>query len=254
MNAQQIIKMINEINGFESHVGMLPENKVLLDEIFKAARDVVPTDKTEFCSSWSFWLWTDKGSFEEFSNIFKSDFSYYKSSEIYEVNFLRKKEWIVDYEKMKEQWPVYFPDDIVWFKLELVETDKHRRYLKLQKRYIVDEEKKLLGEMDMAPLLQWILEAERKCIAMIRENCYTDYISAHLPYRHRSGVTTMSTFWKYVPEDKERIFGKINPEELKELQEWDEKEDIGWEKMTSNDYFNICNHLYDLLDLKTKYP
>ncbi len=67
-------------------------------------------------------------------------------------------------------------------------------------------------------------------------------------------MTTLSAYWKYVPEDKERLFGSIDTDELKQFREWDDLEDVGWEKMTANDYFRMCESLYDILGLKEKYP
>ncbi len=250
MNAQNIIKIINTINntGLNRKVSMLPENRELLDEIFRVAKRIEPYKKTSFDTTWNIWLWTEKGTYEEYADTFVSKFTYttiekYFAGEAGEVNN----------EEMKKQWSILFPEDAVWFNLGLRENEKNKM-LTLDGKLIIYTGEEQEEHMDMDPLLRWILEAERKCVDMIYEGTYSKYISEKLPYRHRSGVMTMAAYWKYVPEDKEQIFGKIDPKEWEEFLSWDRTEDQGYSRMTSNDYFSFCNHLYDVLDLKSKYP
>ncbi|MGN0438430.1 MAG: hypothetical protein ACI4F4_07890 [Lachnospiraceae bacterium] len=242
MNAQQIYKIINEINPgvFEIQKGMLDKNKKLLDEIYKLASLIEPWDKYRNGIDRKLWLWTDKGSFEEYAEAFKDHFTYRDEP---------------DYQKMKARWTVDFPDDTVWFNLYLAEHEGNRG-LFLDGCCIVDTRVYFASRdrIDMESFLSWILESERKCIEMIKQDTYSNYVSNYLPYIHRSGVVKMSTYWKYVPEDKERIFGRIDPVELDSFLHWDQDKDIGWESMTKNEYFQICNDLYDLLNLKEKYP
>lgn len=251
MNAQQIIKMINKINpcGLSPKYRMIPENKVLLDDVYCLAQAIEPCDKYRNGIDRELWLWTDKGSFEEFADTFKSHFTYGTVEQLF------YGEGETRYDKMKEKWPIYFPDDTVWFHLYLAEH-KGYRGLSLNRKLIMDtsnEDAQVPG-LDMEPLLKWIIDAEIRCINMIKDGLYSDYIAKNLPYKHRSGVTTLATYWKYVPKDKQRLFGKIDPDELEEFKAWDKDEDNGWTNMTSNDYFRICDCLYEILDLKSKYP
>ncbi len=250
MNAQNIISELERINPFRLNVeqNMMPENASIVEDIFNLARLVEPTRKTRLDDIWEFWLWTDRGSYEEYAEAHKSCFTI----TTIEKYFKGEEGW-VDHEKMKKQWPVLFPDETVWFRLMLYDRkDDYNKVVSLENRRIVYTGE--LGEYDMGPLLSWILEAVRNCVDMIKTGTYSEYVDQNLPFRCRSGVMKMSTYWKYVPEDKEEIFGKIDAEELAEFQKWDENEDAGRSRMTSNDYFGFCNTLYDLLDLKTEYP
>ncbi len=250
MNAQNIISELDKIHphGWGVELKMKDENKSIVEEIFDLAREVEPTRITRLDNVWEFWLWTDKGSYEEYSETYKSKFTFTSIEK-----YFKGEKGYVDYEKMKEQWPILFPEDTVWFRLELYDRkDDHNKLIHLDNRKIAYTGE--LGEYDMGQILNWILEEERKCVDMIKKGIYSEYIESHFPLRCRSGVTKKSNYWKYVPEDKERIFGDIDPKELVELKEWDKNEGTGWKQMTSNDYFEFCNILYDLLDLKTKYP
>lgn len=251
MNAQNVIKYLNILNpaGLGLKFRILPENKKLLDEIYELAKQIEPFDKYRNGSDRKLWLWTDRGSYEEFVDTYKADFTY-TTVERFIINH---EAGVTDYEEMEKQWPVYFPEELVWFKLYLAEHEGCRG-LFLNERLIVDTSQNLGKSMDAEPLLQWILEAERKCIDMIKDGTYSEFIAANLPYKHRSGVTKLSTYWKHVPKDKERLFGKIDPKELGEFIEWDESQDEGWPDMTANDYFEICECLYDVLEIKKKYP
>ncbi len=250
MNAQKIISELNKINPdrLGTKLKMLPENVSIVEDIFNLARSVEPTEKTGLDHIWEFWLWTDRGNYEDYIEAHKEAFTFTTIAK-----YFNGEEGEVDYERMKEQWPVLFPKDIVWFRLRLYDRqDDHNKLVSLGNRRIAYTGE--LGEYDMEPLLGWILEAVRDCVDMIKTGTYSEYVEQHLPFRCRSGLVKMSTYWKYVPEDKESIFGKIDAEELAEFQKWDENEDSGWNKMTSNDFFGFCNTLYDLLDLKSKYP
>ena len=273
MNAQQIFKIINKINMFgslEPDFGMLPENQRLLDEIYDLARQIKPCNK--YWEDRKLWLWADKGTYEEFFDTFSSLFTkvplkdLFNSIETHVGGFsinnetLNRNGWI-DHDEMKEKWTKFFPDDIVWFQLYLNEVNDSRGLLRglflgsvFGNRLIIDTKNIRHRKMDMSPLLEWIIEAEKKSIEMIKDGTYNDFIARNLPYEHRSGVTKLSTYWKHVPEDRERLFGKIDPDELKQFLAWDKGEDVGWRQMTANDYFRICDSLYDLLGYKEKCP
>ncbi len=272
MNAQQIIKIVNTINpsGFgDPRFSMIPENKQLFDEVYELARQVEPCDKYRNGLDRKFWLWTDKGSYEEFADTFRDRFTYLTFDDLADSiephgfgSFSldeRKmdRNGTVNHEKMEKAWPEYFPDDTVWFSVYLAEFQGKRGVFigsMFGSRLIIDTEKKPFHKMDMAPLLEWLIEEEKKCIDMIREGTYSAFIAENLPFEHRSGTTKLSTYWKYVPEDRNRLFGEIDPDELKEFLEWEVGEENGWEEMTANDYLRACDSLYELMGIKEKYP
>ena len=252
MNAQRIIIELNKINpdGLDTEVNMRAENASIVEEIFNLAGLVEPTSNTSPDTTWEFWLWTDKGSYEDYVEAHKAQFIT-NSIEV----LLNGEEGIVDYETMKEKWPILFPKDTVWFRLTLVNRqDNHNKRISLDNREVVYTGENRKRPYDMSALLGWILEALKNCVDMIKRGTYTEYVEQSLPFRCRSGITKMATYWEYVPEDKERIFGEIDSKELEEFRKWDENEDKGQSQMTSNDYFGFCNTLYDLLDLKTRFP
>jgi len=145
--------------------------------------------------------------------------------------------------------------DNEWFNVYLAEFHGHRALYINNERYFASDTLDISYEkMDVSPLFSWIIEEERKVIKMIEEGNYVDFLEKNLSYYYRSGYTDMATYWKYVPKHKERLFGKIDPKEFEEFMTWDSQNDCGLEKMSSRDYFDICNSLYDLLGLKDEYP
>lgn len=263
MNAQEVIAFLKKIDGYRGHahtksngdifiprISILPENKPLFEEMFELAKVIEPSDWYRGGNNHSFWIWTDKGSFEEFVQNYKGRFTYTTLDK-----YFNGEEGELDVEEMKAGWPLYFPEDCVWFKIYLAEHEGNRGlYIDRQRYFSTDTLDIFCDEIDVSPLFKWIIEEERKVIKMIEEGTYTDFIEKNLSYHHRSGYTDMATYWKYVPEHRERLFGKIDPVEFDEFLAWDSLKDCGWEQMSSNDYFEICNGLYDLLGLKDEYP
>ena len=263
MNAQEVIAFLKEINGYRQHVhtkvngdvfipriGVLPDNKPLFDEMFALAKVIEPSDWYRGGNDRSFWIWTDKGSYDEFVRNYKDHFTHITLNKYFNV-----EEGELDYEEMKAGWPLYFPDDKVWFHIYLSDFEGHRTLYIDNERYFASDTLDISREqIDVSPLFNWIIDEERKVIKMIEEGTYTHFLEKNLSYHHRSGYTDMATYWKYVPEQRERLFGKINPLELDEFLAWDAEKDCGLEQMSSKDYFEICNGLYDLLGLKDKYP
>lgn len=255
MNAQEIFKILNNIDdfGLRLRLAITPESGLILDEIYRQASGIMPCKNYPGSADREFWLWTERGSYEEFKNAFRKRFTYLNVEQMDSYLNGNKNAGVFNGEKARETWQAYFPEKTVWFRLYLAEQDGSRGVF-LNGKCIASTQKGMPENVDCRPLLRWILAAEKKCVNMIREGSYNDFIAENLPYWHRSGVVEMNTYWKYVPEDKERLFGKINPDELTEFLIWDKNEEIGWPVMTSGDYFRICDTLYDLLDLKTKYP
>lgn len=253
MNAQNVIGYINKINKYgigDPKFGMVDENTHLFNEIYDIARAIEPSDWYRGGEDRCFWIWADKGSYEEYVENYTSDFTYYDNFD----DAFDKINGHVKHEEMKSKWSVLFPDNIVWFQIYLAEFEERRSLWINGKRIISTEKNGARLGIDMEPLLRWIIEEEHKIIKMIADGTYSDFVSKNLPYKYRLGYTNMETYWKYVPEAKERLFGKINPEEFKEFIAWDRYSDIGWSHMSSKDYFDICNGLYDILGLKIEYP
>ncbi len=252
MNAQKVIKLIKAVNpyGMKLKLGMREENKPLLDKIYSIANQIEPCDKQRNGKDRMLWLWIDKGSYKEYVENFEDSFTYKPLSKIFTVEKGR-----VDYVKMKKQWHIDFPSDTMWFKLYLAEHEGNRGVY-INKNIVIDTKCNFdeTQTIDMEPFLQWIIECERQCVDMIKDGTYTQYVEKSLPYINKSGVVKMSTYWKYVPDDKQRIFGGINQKELEEFKVWDVAEVEGWKKMSKSDYYNICDSLYDIIGLKEEYP
>lgn len=255
MNAQSIITLLDKIkcSRWAARISMPPEISSQLDAIFRLARNVEPCDRYRNGADREFWIWTDRGSYAEYVYTFKDHFTYYVWEQSDDCVSGKIAAWKFDYEEARRKWPIYFPDKTVWFKLYLAEHNENRAVL-LNRVCLIDTKKDILANVDLKEVLTWILNAVGRCVEMIRNNQYNSFIADQLPYRHRSGVVPMGTYWKYVPEDKERLFGKADPLELEEFLAWDPGEDPGWTGMTVDDYLNICDCLYDLLNLKVDYP
>lgn len=252
MDAQKIFKLIKTINpsGLKIEKGMKEKDKPLLDEIYSIVSQIEPYDKYRNGNDHKLWLCADRGNYEEYMETFKDRFTYITLGELFTGEKGR-----VDYDEMKKQWHIDFPSDTVWFQLYLAEHEGNRgvyinRNIVINTKLSFDEE----DTVDMKPFLTWIIECERQCVDMIKDGTYAQYVEESLPYINKSGVVKMSTYWKYVPEDRLRIFGGINQKELEEFTAWDAAEITGWNKMSKSDYYNICNSLYDIIGLKEKYP
>lgn len=263
MNAQEVIAFLNTLNDGREYVhtkkngdvyipriSVLPENVPLFDEMFDLAKVIEPKDWYRDGNDRSFWIWTDKGSYEGYVQNYISSFTHLTVEQ-----YLNREEGEVDHEEMKAGWPLYFPEDKEWFQIYLAEFEEHRTLFIDNNRCFSSDTLEIFREhMDASPLFNWIIGEERKVIKMIEEGTYTGFVEKNLPYRYRSGYTDMATYWKYVPEHRKRLFGRIDPGEFEELIAWDTENDSGWEKMSSNDYFEMCNELYDLLGLKEEFP
>lgn len=252
ISAQTVYAYIHKItvSGLSRDVGMLDENKELFDTIFELAQAIEPCDKYRNGQDRKFWVRIEKGTFEEFSETFKSHFTMTSFED-----YLSGKEGVTDYKKMEENWPIMFPEDYCWINVYLSEYMEHRG-LSLENKLIIDSREEFFDrKIDMAPLLQWIIEAEKDCIRMIEEGVYEKYLDDNLPYKHRAGLVSQQTYWKYVPEDKENTLRDIDAKEMAEFLAWDDKDAYvnGTPEMTSGDYFRACDFLYDLMGTREKY-
>lgn len=263
MNAQEVISYLKFLDGNREYfhtesggdvyfprISVEPENRPLFDRMFELAGAIEPCDWYRGGNDRSFWIWTDKGSYDEFVQNYKDHFTYITIGK-----YFNGEGGELDHEKMKAAWPEYFPEDRVWFHIYLAEVEG-QRYLRINKNtYFCSKTLDAFSKKtDAAPLFNWIIGEEQKIIGMIKEGTYTDFIEKNLSYHHRSGYTDMATYWKYVPEHRERLFGKIDPDEFQEFLAWDAEKECGWDQMSSRDYFEICNGLYELLGLKDEYP
>ncbi len=245
LNAFGVYDYIDKINssGFGADFGMSEENAPLLQRIYDLAKEVVPYDQYRNGTDRAFWLSAPKGTYEEYSVVFKSRFT--KSYDL--------THWYLDKEAMERQWPVMFPRETCWFRLYLAEHEGNRG-LSINKHRLIDTTKTIHEKMDMAPLLEWILSEEENAVRMIEDGTYLDYLNENLPYQHRSGVVVQEVFWKYVPQTQEWILENLDMAEFEEFKSWDASKDIGLKAMTTGDYFRCCDILYELLGLKDKFP
>ena len=145
-------------------------------------------------------------------------------------------------------------EEFAWIRLYLAEHNNSRGIWIDRICFYDSREKEFAEYIDITPLLNWLIEAVRKCVEMIKAGTYTEYVRTHLPYRQRSGVVQLKTYWNYVPEHKEEWFRTVDQKELEEFFRWDANEGTGTEKMTTVDYFRACDCVYDLLNEKNDDP
>lgn len=216
MDAHSIQTFIDEINryGGTRYKKFIPENAPLVDEMFEAAKEIVPCDAYRDGSDRTFWLWA------------------------------------LDDESGETKW----------FKLYLAEHDGNRG-IWFANRKIYDNRKiDHIGTynqselIDAEPLLKWIISAEKKCIDMIHEGHYSEFINANLPFKHRSGIIKLNKYWEFVPDDKEDLSYGINTDELERFKAWTPEETVGLDAMTPNYYYSACDFIYDLIGVKEEYP
>ncbi len=246
MNAQLIYKLLDQINKYGTRIesDMVSENLKLIGEIYALAGAVVPCDAYRNGNDRKFWLSADRGSFDGFVETYYSG---------------EKSRNETDIEKMKKEWSILFPEEKVWFCLYLASykgdrgiwLDNRCIYSTIKKEYYLEWAEETV---DASPLLIWIIQEIKNCLDMIKAGTYNDYICDNLPYKHRSGIVKMNTYWKYIPKDKERLFSGIDEKELEEFLDWKQDETPGFKSMSVKDYLKACDSLYDLLGIKEKYP
>ena len=136
-----------------------------------------------------------------------------------------------------------------WYGLYLAEQKDYQAVL-LNQVLLINPRQELDEKMDMGDFLLWIIEELKWCIEMLQKGTYNDYIRDNLPYEHRAGVIRRKEYWRYVPRDKKRTLGDVDEHEKKEFLAWHEqyKEESGYgmKCMTSGEYFETCDVLYEL--------
>lgn len=221
MNAKQVIEFVNEyvkerifIRPSESFE-VIEDNMLLFNKVFDLAQEIEPFDEWRDGTDRMFWI----------------------------------------------------NEENEWFYLYLAEHNKRRGIilrnrnfseyytLRLENRVSKDDKyhQRRREKKDFTSVLSWIIDAEKKCIAMIKDGSYNDFISKKLPYIYRSGAIKLKDYWRYVPEDKERLFGNIKSAHLQEYIEWSGDVE-GYTHLSQKDYFEACNCIYDALKLKEAYP
>ena len=136
-----------------------------------------------------------------------------------------------------------------WYGLYLAEQKDYQAML-LNQVLLINPRQELDEKMNMGDFLLWIIEELKWCIEMLQKGTYNDYIRDNLPYEHRAGVIRRKEYWRYVPRDKKRTLGDVDEHEKKEFLAWHEqyKEESGYgmKCMTSGEYFEACDVLYEL--------
>ncbi len=261
MNAMQIWmyrKMLNPYSmGFDYYP--LEENMKQIVKLFDEIKAVKPIKETETWGEkeYFFWISAPKGSYSEFSKVFIGHYTYYRLGKEY-----------VDREKMKAEWPLRYPFRREWYGLRLVmgtgskDSGKPHYGIWLNGTCLAavprDEDtahhynRYAKGEMDIAPLLDWITQEVQKAVKLLENGRYMEYVDSHFPLRYREGSISRKKYWKYVPSDIKRSFGNIDPKTKKEFLKWvkEHKNDQpAVENFTSGDYFRACKIYYEIKGL-----
>ncbi len=121
------------------------------------------------------------------------------------------------------------------------------------------ENMKTVSEVAFNPLifLQWVYQGVKKAIALIEKGQYAQYLNKNLPYQYRDGVVLRSRYWAFVPEDKEKMIGKLSAEDKEQFFKIYETEGdsipeqrIG--EMSFNKYFQMAAYGYEAMNLPLK--
>ena len=251
INAQQIYNYCRELNltGISLNKDITEECKEPFHHLFELADKLKPIDiggERRFL-----WVKANRGSFEEYCKYHKDSFTYYQGGE----------KSGPDVDAMKKAWPVVYPDEEEWFGLMLVEVEGNRAIF-LNNRMIIDvpaikENKEewddyhrfCQGKLDVRPLLAWMESEIKNCMKELEAGTYMTRIKETLPYRYREGEILCKRYWEFYPEQRERTYGELLPDEQERFLIWYEKNkdrNPGLETFTSRDYFNACRVYYEI--------
>ena len=175
-------------------------------------------------------------------------------------DFEEEKEYgeVETYEEFEKMWKADYPDEIKWYRLVLSENEPGSRFkfrgLSIDNTSVISadltngiREKTWYKEEPAIKLCSALLPAARKSMEMLRAGTYNDYVDAHLPYEHRTGVILRSDEWKAYPEMHARVWEGMDEhtfsrfKSCSELNDADDADHIGRLTLfTANDFFRAC--------------
>ncbi len=260
MNAIRIYKYISTLNPYGFSIQYYP-SKDNVNQIVKLFHEIKVVKPIKDSKAWNekeyfFLISASKGSYSEFSRIYIDHYTYYLPEGKY-----------VDRNKMKEEWPLRYSYRRVWYGLRMVmgtgSTTSGKPHYGIWLNgtclaavpYDKDTShhyERVEGEMDIAPLLDWITQEVHKALELLKKGQYMEYVDKHFPVRYREGSISRKKYWKYVPSDVKLSFGNLDPKIKREFLKWVKEHQNDQPKIdnfTSGDYFRACKIYYEIKGL-----
>lgn len=174
---------------------------------------------------------------------------------------LKKYNEVSDYKEFEKNFKEDYPDDIYWYRLV---TNKYKNYRTISINYKniiyadMNNENSCFERKDLQELLDFIIYKVSKCIELLENNSYNDYISNNLSYKNRFGVIKRSDYWNLYPDTKKELLKYISQEEINNFVNFTNEEvEDRIKNMTSGKYFECVrlayqNNNYDIDNLTDK--
>lgn len=220
-----------------NHFGMYRDeydekSNELLDELFKLLEQIKPIAEN---GARTLWLRAERGPIEDYGNA---------KDEIENGNFDSEEEFIAS-------WREWFPEEIKWYHFAAVEIKEEQyRAITLCHDFVVvqDKQRKPSGfPNDISEFVQWMIDETQKCIEMLRNGTYNEFVQMNLPPQHRFGTISRKDFWNVWPEHRREFFKNISPQDVNEFIEKVSSQNADYRmiqgrllSMTANDFYQFC--------------
>ena len=186
--------------------------KKVLEPLFRTLSDLKSV--SEYSDAKSIWITFPRGE--------PSDFGDYEEMKAYgEVS---------SYEEYEQAWKDWYPDETVWYRLDIVEN--RDRDGTLYARGVAVNNDLIINALMKEPPPEYDYQgavAEKLCplltdaaeVSMnrMRDGTYNSWVASSLPWKHRAGVIKRNALWKYMPETKENVRNGLKEDTLNALRE-----------------------------------
>lgn len=207
------------------------------EPLFQELADLKPSEGNEELKK--IWIILPRGEISDFG-----DYEEYK--EYGEVE---------TYDEFVELWKSYYPDELMWFEVRLIESSPG---LRQKFRFLMVDEYNVISadlndgfrdeiwfdDGNIIELCHLLLEPLRHSMEMVRNGTYNDFVEKNLPFKHRTGVIRRKDLWRVFPENKENIFKGLDEDTYKLFQSYlslnSEKDISRIDQFTANDFFDAC--------------
>ena len=208
-----------------------------MEPLFQEVSDLRPSEENNEFKS--IWIMLPRGDISDFGDYeeFKVDGD------------------VDNYEDFVELWKSYFPDELMWYKVILIEStpgiNLKFRFLLVDNHYAIAadlnqeyREEAWFEDDASIELCNFLLEPVKQSMEMVRSGTYNHFVEENLPFQHRKGVIQRKDLWNVYPENKENIFEGLDEDTYKDFQEFlstNREDDISRIKtFTANDFFKAC--------------
>lgn len=101
-----------------------------------------------------------------------------------------QKYWVQNEDANERDWTLTYPDETVWYKLALIETNEYR-IVELNGKTVscvFSSLHEIEPEFDAIILCDYLIDLAKESMELIRSGTYKEIIESELPYRYRCGL------------------------------------------------------------------